>query len=272
MTKKLVDNIRVVMVETTHPGNIGAAARAMKTMGYQNLYLVKPKIYPNAEATARAAGADDILGKAVVCESLEQAIQGCVTVVASTARVRTISSPVFTPREYAPKLLEMVELGPVALVFGRESSGLSNEELECCNVILQIPTNPEFSSLNVASAVQILCYEFIQALTSGQVEENDAADDITKNNTRGNNSKEKNPLEKSHKEKVKLATADEMNYFYEHLQQSMVDVGFLNPEQPRKLMRRLKTLFNRAYLDENEVSILRGFLAAVQETVSKIRN
>lgn len=251
MKSHLIENIRVVMVETTHPGNIGAAARAMKTMGYNNLYLVKPKIYPSAEATARAAGADDILGKAVVCDSLEQALQGCVAVVASTARPRTISHSVFTPREYAPKLYEMVKLGPVALVFGRESSGLSNEELEYCNVVLQIPTNPEFSSLNVASAVQILCYEFIQLL---QLEDADKTD-----------------AELDDKEKIRLATADEMNYFYEHLEQSMIDVDFLNPEQPRKLMRRLKSLFNRAHLDENEVSILRGFLAAVQEAVTRKR-
>ena len=251
MIKNFIENIRVVMVETTHPGNIGAAARAMKTMGYNNLYLVKPKIYPNAEATARAAGADDILGRAVVCDSLEQALQGCVAVVASTARPRTISHSVFTPREYAPKLYEMVKLGPVALVFGRESSGLSNEELEYCNVVLQIPTNPEFSSLNVASAVQILCYEFIQLL---QLEDADKTD-----------------AEVDDKEKIRLATADEMNYFYEHLEQSMIDVDFLNPEQPRKLMRRLKSLFNRAHLDENEVSILRGFLAAVQEAVTRRR-
>jgi len=252
MIKNFIENIRVVMVETTHPGNIGATARAMKTMGYNNLYLVKPKIYPNAEATARAAGADDILSKAVVCDSLEEALHGCVAVVASTARPRTISHSVFTPREYAPKLYEMVKLGPVALVFGRESSGLSNEELEYCNVILQIPTNPEFSSLNVASAVQILCYEFIQLLQLEDADKIDAGSDD--------------------KEKTRLATADEMNYFYEHLEQSMIDVGFLNPEQPRKLIRRLKSLFNRAHLDENEVSILRGFLAAVQEAVTRKNN
>ncbi len=252
MIKNFIENIRVVMVETTHPGNIGATARAMKTMGYNNLYLVKPKIYPNAEATARAAGADDILSRAVVCDSLEEALQGCVTVVASTARPRTISHAVFTPREYAPKLYEMVKLGPVALVFGRESSGLSNEELEYCNVILQIPTNPEFSSLNVASAIQILCYEFIQLLQLEDADKIDAGSDD--------------------KEKTRLATADEMNYFYDHLEQSMVDVSFLNPEQPRKLMRRLKSLFNRTHLDENEVSILRGFLAAIQEVVTGKKN
>jgi len=255
MDKSFIENIRVVMVETTHPGNIGAAARAMKTMGYNNLYLVKPKIYPNAEATARAAGADDILGRAVVCQTLEEALQGCVTVVASTARPRTIPHPVFTPRQYAPVLSEMLKLGSVALVFGRESSGLSNEELEYCNAILQIPTNPEFSSLNVASAVQILCYEFNHILQSGVVDKTDTDSEDSKD-----------------REKTRLATADEMTYFYEHLEQSMIDVDFLNPQQPRKLMRRLKSLFNRAHLDENEVSILRGFLAAVRETVTKAKS
>ena len=245
MVKAAVENIRVVMVATTHPGNIGAAARAMKTMGYQNLYLVKSKIYPHAEATARAAGADDILAKAIVCDSLEEALSGCITVVASSARPRTISQPIFTPREYASKLFAMAKNGPVALVFGRESSGLSNEELELCNVILQIPTDPDFSSLNVASAVQILCYEFMQVLQSGESGKTDTGI--------------------NEKAKVKLATTDEMTYFYDHLEKSMIDVGFLNPEQPRKLMRRLKSLFNRANLDENEMSILRGFLAAVQE-------
>lgn len=233
------------MVEITHPGNIGAAARAMKTMGYSNLYLVKPKIYPNAEATARAAGADDILSRAVVCESLKEALQGCITVIASTARSRTISHPVFTPREYAHRLSEMTKIGSVALVFGRESSGLSNEELEHCNVILQIPTNPYFSSLNVASAVQIVCYEFIQLLQLKDADKTDVIMDTNK--------------------KTKLATVDEMTYLYHHLEQSMIEVGFLNPQQPKKLMRRLKSLFNRAHLDENEVSILRGFLAAIHK-------
>ncbi len=245
MVKTLVENVRIVMVETTHPGNIGAAARAMKTMGYQNLYLVKPKTYPNAEATARAAGADDVLAEAIICDSLEQALRGCVTVVASTARPRTISHPIFTPREYAAKLSTIVKSGPVALVFGRESSGLSNEELEYCNVILQIPTNPDFSSLNVASAVQILCYEFIQVLQSGSAEKTDAETDG--------------------KAKVKLATTDDMIHFHDHLEESMIDVGFLNPERPGRLMRRLKLLFNRVNPDKNEINILRGFLAAVQE-------
>lgn len=232
------------MVETTHPGNIGAAARAMKTMGYANLYLVKPSHYPSAEATARAAGADDILARALVCDSLQQALHGCTAVIASTARPRSVTHPVFTPREYATKLPTLARLGTVALVFGRESSGLSNEELEYCNAILQIPTNPDFCSLNVGSAVQILCYEFAQILLQEDIKARD-------------------------EERTRPATTDEMQYFYAHLQQSLIDVGFLDTEHPRKLMRRLKSLFNRAHLDENELSILRGFLASVQSTVAK---
>lgn len=218
----MLENIRVVMVGTTHPGNIGASARAMKTMGYNSLYLVKPKIYPNAEATVRASGADDVLDNAVVCDSLEQALHGCVAVVASTARTRDISQPVFTPSEYAPRLAKMTSVGSVAVLFGRESSGLTNDELERCNAILRILTNPNFSSLNVASAVQLVCYEFASVLQQNA------------------------PKQQSERERCRLATRDEMAYFYEHLQQSMVDVGFLSPEQPRKLMRRLKVLFNRA--------------------------
>lgn len=239
----MLDDIRIVMVEITHPGNIGAAARAMKAMGYETLYLVKPKIYPSAEATARAAGADDILAKAVVCDSLDDALQGCVAVVATTARSRTIWQPTFTPSEYAPQLSRMVKSGPVALLFGRESSGLSNDELEYCNAILSIPTNPDFSSLNVASAVQIVCYEFAQDLRLKVLAEH------------------------NDRERCRLATTVEMAHFYEHLQNSMADVGFLNAEKPRKLMRRLKAMFNRAHLDENELSILRGFLAALQKVI-----
>ncbi len=247
MAHLATEKIRIVMVEPTHPGNIGAAARAMKTMGYRHLYLVKPKIYPHADATARAAGADDILAEATVCDSLVRALRGCATVAAMTARIRTMPHAVFTPRHYASQLPSVLERGHAAVVFGRESSGLSNAELEHCNVLLTIPANPEFNSLNVASAIQIVCYEFAQVLSLGIPEETGA---------------ERDP------KKIRLATHDEMDYFYAHLEESMVDVGFLNPDQTRRLMRRLKSLFNRAQLDENELSILRGFLAAVQKSVA----
>lgn len=247
MPQSVIENCRVVMVGTTHPGNIGATARAMKTMGYSTLYLVKPKIYPHAEATVRAAGADNILAQAIVCDTFEQALQGCITVIASTARSRAITCPVYSPREYSVQLPDVIKRGPIALVFGRESSGLTNKELEYCNAIIQIPTDPKFSSLNVASAVQIICYEFFQALQL----------------------QPEKFQEKHVKQKVRLATSDEMAHLYSHLQQSLEAVGFFNPMQPRQLMRRLKSLFNRAQLDENEMSILRGFFAAIQNAVSK---
>ena len=237
-------NLRFVMVETTHPGNIGAAARALKNMGQRNLYLVKPKIYPSAEVTARAAGADDILARAVVCDSLQEAIQDCSLVVATTARARTIPWPVSTPRECAPEIINATASGQVAIVFGRESSGLNNEELELCNMAMQIPADPDFSSLNVASAIQIICYELLQTIISGEVLE-------------------------LNKIKSPPATAEQMQLFYEHLAECMADIGYYDPEVPRSLMRRMKRLFNRARLDRDEMNILRGFLSSIQEAAGK---
>jgi TrmH family RNA methyltransferase len=248
MKNELLDNIttnlRIVMVETTHPGNIGAAARAMKNMGQRNLYLVKPKIYPSAEVTARAAGADDILARAVVCNSLQDAIQDCSLVVATTARTRTIPWPVSTPRECAAEIINATTSGQVAIVFGRESSGLNNEELELCNTAMQIPTDPDFSSLNVASAIQIICYELLQTIISGEVQE-------------------------LNKIKSPPATAEQMHLFYELLAECMTDIGYYDPGVPRSLMRRMKRLFNRARLDRDEMNILRGLLSAIQEAVGK---
>jgi len=241
----IIENIRIVMVATTHPGNIGAAARAMKTMGQKNLYLVKPKIFPSAEATARAAGADDILSNVIECDSLDAALQDCKLVVATSARSRSIPWPVYEARECAEKIVDIAQTGHVALVFGRESSGLSNEELERCNAMVQISGNPEFSSLNIASAIQILCYEILQTILMINGAENNSEAEFS------------------------LATTDQMNKFYEHLEQCMIDIEFYDPEKPRRLMRRLKRLFNRAQLDENEMNILRGLLAAAQDAVRK---
>ena len=242
--KTIAANLRIVMVETTHPGNIGAAARAMKNMGQQNLYLVRPKIFPSAEVTARAAGADDILARAVVCDSLQEALQDCVLVVATTARTRTIPWPVTFPRESAAEIINATASGQVAVVFGRESSGLNNQELELCNMAMQIPTNPDFSSLNVASAIQIICYEILQSTMTD------------------------NPHEMK-KEKSPLASAEKMRLFYAHLEQCMTDIGYYDPAVPRSLMRRMKRLFNRARLDREEMNILRGFLSTIQEAVRK---
>jgi TrmH family RNA methyltransferase len=241
----LADNLRVVMVETSHPGNIGAAARAMKTMGQKRLYLVNPAIFPSAEVTARAAGADDLLAHAVVCNTLEEAVRDCVLVVGTTARIRRVPWMVEGPHEGAARIVETARSGQVAVVFGREDNGLNNDELGLCNTVVQVPTDPAFSSLNVASAVQIVCYEIMQAAGAGAImQESD----------------------------VPLASAGQMRKLYEHLETCMTGVGFLNPRKPRLLMRRIKRLFNRAQLDQNEINILLGFLAAVQEYIKKDRD
>ncbi|MCB1717302.1 MAG: tRNA (cytosine(32)/uridine(32)-2'-O)-methyltransferase TrmJ [Candidatus Competibacteraceae bacterium] len=237
-----LDNIRIVLVETTHPGNIGAAARAMKTMGLRHLRLVKPLRYPNVEATAMASGADDVLYFADVLESYEQALQDCRLVIGASARRRGLSCPELSPREAAAQLLGVAGQAPAALVFGRESSGLSNAELDHCHFMVHIPANPEYSSLNVAAAVQVLAYELrVTALADAAVA--------------GSTSTELPHLP---------ASAQEMDLFYQHLEQVLLDSGFLNPANPRHLMRRLRRLFNRAQPDQNEVNILRGILSSVQ--------
>lgn len=242
---EITKNVRIIMVETTHPGNIGAAARAMKTMGHENLYLVKPKIFPSAEVTARAAGADDILATAVVCNSLDEALQDCLLVVATSARDRSISWPVYKPDDCAKQIVATAQTGQVAIIFGRESSGLTNVEIERCNAMVKIPTNPDFSSLNIASAIQLICYEITNSI-------------INLNNDASNKASD-----------INLASSEQLVQFYDHLEQCMIDLNFYNPDKPRRLMRRLKRLFNRAQLDENEINILRGLLAAAQSAVNK---
>ncbi len=231
-------NLRIVLVNTTHPGNIGAAARAMKNMCLERLYLVEPQGFPCAEATARASGADDVLANAVVCRSLEEGLKGCHFVVGTSARSRRISWPVETPRQSAARLLEESKQGEVALVFGREHSGLTNDELEKCHYLVHIPSNPVYSSLNLAAAVQVLSYELMMI----------------------------EPDENTHPEEEprELIPAEEMESFFVHLEQTLVDLEFLNSNQPRKLMRRLKRFFNRARPDKTEMNILRGVLSAAQ--------
>lgn len=235
----------MVLVATSHPGNIGAAARAMKTMGQQRLVLVTPKIFPSAECTARATGADDILYRAEVHESLPAAIKDCNMVYATTARERSIEWPVLSPAEAAREIIHAPKDSTIAILFGRENSGLSNEELDLCHRAIRIPANPDYSSLNLAAAVQIIAYELLVQATSAAAPDSE------------------------HESGTPLATHEAMEMFYDHLRQTMTDVGFYDPEKPRRLMRRLKRLFNRAQLDDNELNILRGFLAAVQDKIRK---
>lgn len=234
----VTDNIRIVLVGTTHPGNIGAAARAMKNMGLSDLALVSPKIYPSAEATARAAGADDILAAATVSGSLREAVADCSLVCGTSARRRSIAWPCLTPEAAAAEITGGD--APAALVFGRENSGLSNEELECCNRMIVIPSNPAFSSLNLAAAVQILCYAVSREVG-----------DYAGIETEG--------------KALPPVTAAEMEHFYEQLEGCLIDIGFHDPDKPRRLMRRLKRLCSRLDLDQNEYNILRGIIAAVRD-------
>ncbi len=237
--KNILDKTRIVLVGTTHPGNIGAAARAMKTMSQEKLYLVEPKIFPSAEASARATGADDILANATVCSDLKEAISDCDLVIGTSARIRSIPWPLVFPRECAKTISEN-KYSSVAIVFGRENSGLSNEELELCNLVLQIPANTEYSSLNLASAVQLICYEIYLLGIS------DSSNELLESDS-------------------PLVDQDKMEMFYQHLEKCMVDIGFHDPENPRLLMHRMRRLFNRAQLEENECNILRGILAKVQD-------
>lgn len=241
-----LDNIRIVLVATTHPGNIGAAARAMKTMGISRLDLVKPKIFPSAETTARAAGADDILSCISVYEDLKTAVKDCEFVAGTSARTRNISWPVTSPQEAAGEITRMAGKGVnSAILFGTENSGLSNEDIELCNSIICIPANPEFSSLNLASAVQIICYELRKSLTG----DNEPSPEYLENELPAN--------------------VEQMNLFFDHLENCLTEIGFYDPEKPRLLMRRLKRLFNRAQLDINEYNILRGILSAAQNAAKK---
>jgi len=236
----LLDNIVIVLVETSHPGNIGAVARAMKNMCMKRLVLVSPKLFPCADATSRASGADDILASAVVCSTLQEAIADCQIVIGSSARCRTISWPEITPRECAEKLSLDARDNKVAIVFGRESSGLKNEELDLCQYLLRIPCNPDYSSLNLAAAVQVICYELFVA--SGQRYDVAIGD----------------------KGEIPLATADQMESYYEHLAQALSDIGFMHPDKSKTIMRRLRRVYNRIQLDTKELDILRGILKMAQ--------
>ena len=239
----MLRNIRIVLIGTTHPGNIGAVARAMKNMCLEQLVLVNPKIFPSAEATARASGADDLLASARVCETLEQAIAGCRLVVGASARLRSVEWPQLDPRACAEKLvMECQGDTDAALLFGRESSGLSNAELDRCHYLVHIPANPVFSSLNLSQAVQVLGYELhVADLAMRQV-----------------------PVESVSIAARDPVSAEVMEGFFVHLRQTMKDIGFLDPKQSEKLQRRLRRLFLRARPDRDEINILRGILSAAQ--------
>lgn len=234
----MLNNIRIVLVETTHPGNIGAVARAMKNMCLSDLALVAPRDFPSAEATARASGADDLLGAARVVASVDEAIADCHRVIGASARLRSVSVPQFPPRDCAAEAAAAATRGErVALLFGREHSGLTNAELGRCHQLVHIPANPGYSSLNIAMAVQVLCYELLLASGQAPVAEAEAREPVS---------------------------ARQMQGLFEHLEQAMLDIGFSDPRHSEKLMLRLRRLFFRATPDGDDIRILRGILSAAQ--------
>ncbi len=237
--------MRVVLSHTTHPGNIGAAARAMKTMGLHHLHLINPRHFPDPQAEALAAGADDVLENAVVCRSLDEALAGTVFVVAMTARLRDISHEVLTPREAMPLLAQHAAQGQVALLFGTEMSGLTNEETAKSNVLVRIPANPQFSSLNLAAAVQVASYELSVAAQHAGL---DAA-----------------------RPEVAPAPHEQVEGFFRHLEDTLVRIGFFNTKHPTKLMQKLRRLYARARLEQEEINILRGILTATTEYNARLR-
>jgi TrmH family RNA methyltransferase len=209
----------------------------MKNMGLTRLRLVQPQSYPSAEATARASGADDLLAGAACFETLDDALADARLVIGVSARSRSLPVPTLDPRGCAALVAEQAQSGDVAIVFGRERIGLTNEELDRCHYLVQIPANPDYPSLNLAAAVQVVAYELRMRVSDGEM--HTAADG-----------------------RSAYATAAQMEQFYEHLQQVLVDLEFLDPDNPRQLMRRLRRLFGRARPDQNEMNILRGILTA----------
>lgn len=245
MDKDLANKLRIVLVETSHPGNIGAAARAMKTMCLSNLALVNPAEFPHADASARASGAVDVLERARVVKTLDEALAGCALIAGTSARQRGLGPPVLSPKECMERLHAASAAGQeTALLFGRERTGLTNDELARCHILVNIPSNPDYSSLNIAAAVQVLGYESMLARgarpAAGESEE-------------------------------MPSTAEEMEKLYEHIESAALETGFLDPANPKHLMRRIRRLFNRAQPDQNEVHILRGLLSALQSPKARRR-
>ncbi len=241
----LLNQVRIVLVNTSHTGNIGSAARAMKTMGLSDLVLVDPVNPIDSHASALAAGATDILGNCRTVATLEEAISDCQLVIGTSARSRTLSWPMVEPRECGQKLISEAKNAPVALVFGRENSGLTNEELQQCNFHVCIPANPEYSSLNLAMAVMTLSYEvrmaFLESQAAPQVEEDDTA----------------------------YPSGEQMGLFYEHLERTLDETGFIIKKHPGQVMTKLKRLFNRARPEEQELNILRGMLSSINKVVKR---
>lgn len=239
-----LSHIRIVLINTSHPGNIGATARAMKVMGLKHLHLVNPKTFPNSEATAMASGADDLLQNAVVHESLDSALEGCSLVLGTSARLRSLPMPQMDLRTAAKSAVGEYREETIAILFGQERAGLTNDEIQRCHQLVHVDTNPDYGSLNLSQAVQVMAYELRMAIIG------DAGARVAPSDWE--------PVD-----------ASQMEMFYVHLEQTLLDIEFMNPDQPKKLMARMRRLFNRARPDQNEINILRGILAASQWAAGK---
>lgn len=243
----MLQNIRIVLVETSHTGNMGSVARAMKTMGLTNLWLVNPLVKPDSQAIALAAGASDVIGSAHIVETLDDAISGCSLVVCTSARSRTLPWPMLDPRECGIKSVQEGQTSPVALVFGRERVGLTNDELQKCHYHVAIQANPEYSSLNLAMAVQVITYEVRMAWL------------------------EMHEQETSEQYATPYPLVDDLERFYGHLERLLQESGFIRPNHPGQVMNKLRRLFNRARPESQELNILRGMLASL-DTVKSAKN
>ncbi|MBS9436006.1 tRNA (cytosine(32)/uridine(32)-2'-O)-methyltransferase TrmJ [Photorhabdus noenieputensis] len=241
----MLENIRIILVETSHTGNMGSTARAMKTMGLTNLYLVNPLVQPDSHAIALSAGASDVIGNATIVDSLDEALAGCGLVIGTSARSRTLSWPMVEPRECGERSVQEAAHASVAIVFGRERVGLTNEELQKCHYHLNIPTNPEYGSLNLAMAVQLVSYEIRMAYLARQ-EKNEQNTDA-----------------------VEYPLTDDIERFYHHLERVLNDSGFIRKAHPGQIMNRLRRLFTRARPEAQELNILRGILTSVEKWAKK---
>ena len=244
-------NIRVVLINTAHPGNIGASARAMKNMGLNQLILVQPKDFPSGVAVGRAASATDILESAVVVDSLQAAVADCGLVICASARSRKIPWPMLSPEQTGQKVIKEIGLTNIALVFGREDSGLSNEELQLGHFHVQIPSDEKYSSLNLAAAVLVICYEIRKAASKENTDAKSQDAEIWDQ---------------------EFATGDQVEHFYQHLEQVMIDINFHDPKNPRQLMQRMRRLFGRVRLDVMELNILRGILTNIEHSMERKNN
>ncbi|WP_092550181.1 tRNA (cytosine(32)/uridine(32)-2'-O)-methyltransferase TrmJ [Xenorhabdus koppenhoeferi] len=244
----MLENIRIILVETSHTGNMGSAARAMKTMGLSNLYLVNPLIQPDSHSIALSAGASDVIGNATIVNTLDEALAGCELVIGTSARSRTLSWPIVEPRECGERCVKVASRSPVAIVFGRERVGLTNEELQKCHYHLYIPTNPEYGSLNLAMAVQLVSYEIRMAYLAFQDQEQPDPDKAAFS-----------------EHETEYPPIEDMERFYQHLEQVLSESGFIRKAHPGQIMNKLRRLYTRARPETQELNILRGILTSMQK-------